>query len=518
MHLYATIFSLIPFLIVIPIALISRQVIPGLIVGLLVGSYMLHPTFVGGLKGAIGTIVQQVVVPNNANLLLFLFGFGSFVGLVRVTGGVQGFANWMGKRIHTARGGYGITWLTAFFTFMAPDFRIVAIAPVMRGVMKKLGVSVMRSAFMIDLTATPFIAVIPIGTVFVGYMIGLLSTSLHHASAGGLRPFQLLLESLPFNFFSWIALLYGLFVSFRKPKPATVDGDTPHNHKPIHRHLRWRLTEQQIQMAHRASRAAHAEVGQVGELGEASQSGKSRAFPDALELASDEIKPDALNLVLPLVLLLALTFFFTWWSGRAQATNIFNAFLHANASLAMLEALVVTLVVSSIYYLIKGLGIDRIMFGFMSGGNEMMSVNVLLIFVWGVSAISSDLGFAQYTQREISHFVPVALLVPALFVIGCVISYFIGSSFGAWAMLMPLGFAIAQHGVGHLPLIAGAVFASGTFGGFASPLSDNTVAMSTVTKLPVMDYANYKTKVAVWLAGISTVLYAAVGWLMPNIA
>jgi tetracycline resistance efflux pump len=524
--MYGTVFALIPFLVVIPIALWTKQVIPGLVVGLLVGSYMLHPNVVGGLQASLTYLVNQVSVPSNANLLLFLFGFGSFVGLVRVTGGVEGFAQWMGTRIKTARGGYGVTWLTSVFTFMAPDFRIVAIAPIMKNVMTRLGVSLRQAAFMIDLTSTPLIALIPIGTVFVGYMIGLLGTSLQHTTSH-YKPFPLLLASLPFNIFSWVALAYGIYVSFfhKIPKSqsaaSTTDGSTPvpgqeSGHTSATSSQNLHPTPQlSPHLSHRvriARAAASAETGAMGvHTGQPDNS-----FPDALDEASGQVRPDASNLIFPLILLLILTFVLTWWSGHAGAANLVQAFLRANASRAMLEALIVTLVVSSVYYLFKRQGIDRIMFGFLSGGNEMMSVNVLLLFVWAVSAISADLGFAEFTQKEITAFVPVAFLVPALFVLGCLISYFIGSSFGAWAMLMPLGFAIANAGVGHLPLIAGAVFASGTFGGFASPLSDNTVAMATVTKLPLMAYANYKTRVAIWLCLVSTVLYLGLGWVMSH--
>jgi Na+/H+ antiporter NhaC len=79
-------------------------------------------------------------------------------------------------------------------------------------------------------------------------------------------------------------------------------------------------------------------------------------------------------------------------------------------------------------------------------------------------------------------------------------------------MLMPLGFSLAAAGAGSLPLVAGAIFASGTFGGFASPLSDNTVAMATMMKLPVMKYANYKTKSAAIAAAICAVLYGVFAW------
>jgi len=105
--------------------------------------------------------------------------------------------------------------------------------------------------------------------------------------------------------------------------------------------------------------------------------------------------------------------------------------------------------------------------------------------------------------------IPHYFLPPILFMMGALISYFIGSSWGTWGMLMPLGISLAHASDSSLPLIIGAVFASGSFGAFASPLSDNTITLCTILDLPVIKYARYKLMPALIAAGISTALYAA---------
>jgi tetracycline resistance efflux pump len=501
--LYGSIYSLIPFFIVIPFAMLTKQVIPGLVVGLCVGSYMLHPTPIGGLQAVLGYIIKECAVPDNLRLIVFLYGFGSFVGLIRVTGGISGFAAWMAKRIRTVRGAFTLTWVSSLATFMAPDFRIITIAPIVKNVFERLGVPARRVAYIIDLTSTPLCAIVPIGTAFVGYMIGLIATSLQHHTAGA-SPYSLLIASLPFNLFSWVMLAWGIYVSFftkserrdvAKDKKSDVRQVGLGNAAFIQRKVR------------QTAAMANVEAGEMGVVNR-----ENDRFPDVVEQVSKSARPNAWNLLFPLALLLILTLFFTWWDGHTKAAGIAGALIHANAAKAMLEALLVTLIVSIVYYAFMRQPLDRTMFGFMAGGNEMMGVIVLLVFIWGVSAVSADLGFSVFTKREIAHYVPASLIVPAFFVFGCCISYVIGSSFGTWGMLMPLGFSLASSGVGQLPIIAGAVFASGTFGGFASPLSDNTVAMATVMKLPVMDYARHKTKTAIWAALVCTVLYAVLGF------
>lgn len=548
--MHGSFWSLMPFLIVIPIAIVTRQVLPGLMVGLLVGSYMIHQTLLGGIDGALGYMLRELAIPDNLRLIVFLYGFGAFVGLVRVTGGVTGFAQWMEKRVKTVRGAFALTWLSSFATFMAPDFRIITVAPVVRHVFERLKVPTSRVALVIDLTSTPLTALIPLGTVFVGYMVGLLMTAgRHHGLVG--TPYHLLLVSLPLNFFSLLMMVYGLYGTFfARSKVAN----------PVQSTRKISLTpESRLRIASQVGMEASSELsprdrrtGQTTGTGPvdsiftpsthgaatdirrdrsnlkssrferaddsktqhaAYQGENSEVLPDPMDVAAEQTKPNPLNLLLPLALLLVLTLFLTWWSGHSGASSVWQALVKANAARAMLQALLITLVVSVVWYSIQRVSIGRTMFGFLAGGNEMMGVIALLTLVWAVSAVSSDLGFTTYTEHVIGGLVPPAWIAPVLFVFGCAISYVIGSSFGTWGILMPIGFSLAAGTHASLALIAGAVFASGTFGGFASPLSDNTVAMATVMKLPVMQYARYKLKPSLFVAGASTVLYAVAGWL-----
>ena len=535
--MHGSVWSLLPFVIVIPVAMWTRQVIPGLAVGLLAGAFMLHPSPVGGLMGTLDYLVRELAVPGNLRLILFLYGFGALVGLVRTSGGVAGFAMWLEKRIRSTRGAFVVTWLSGLATFMAPDFRIITVAPIMKSVFTRLKVPTKRVAVVIDITATPLSAVVPIGTAFVGYMVGLLAVA-NKQHALGTTPFRLFLESIPWNLFAWAAMLAGLWYTFwhrasaqrvervsrrQTQKASRVDGDDSDAQSrsrargdiatgastgsPASAIAARRLaTEYGEELGSSEDGLGGLDAGKV-----AAKANDDEDFPDPVELVAEKSAPRASNLLIPLALLLCLTLFFTWWSGHAKAPGIFGALAQADASTAMLEALIVTLVVTVLLYSVKRQPIARTMFGFMSGGNEMMGVIVLLSLVWAVTAVSADLGFVPFTEREVSRIVPPAFIAPALFACGCIISYVIGSSFGTWAMLLPLGFSLAASTHASIPLVVGAVFASGTFGGFASPLSDNTVAMATVMKLPIMSYAKTKLMIALPVAGACTVLYAVAG-------
>jgi tetracycline resistance efflux pump len=509
---YGSVWSLVPFLIVIPVAIWTRQVLPGLLAGLLVGAYMLHPSLLGGVDATLNYILKELAVPDNLRLVVFLYGFGAFVGLVRVTGGVSGFAHWMSERVQSAKGAFAVTWLSSAATFMAPDFRIITVAPVMKEVFSRLRISPERVAFIIDVTSTPLCALVPIGTAFVGYMVGLISTSARHHELAG-SAFHVFLLSLPLNFFALLMLAYGLYTTFAPSRKQEVSTRAVSNRhaSAMSTETRLRLTSQLAQME--ASTELSPTPTQASK-----KAPKEDEYVDPVEVLSEHVPPKLSNLAVPIVLLLTLTLFFTWWSGHQHATGFWQAMAVADSARAMLQALLVTLLASLIWYAVQRQPIQRTLFGVIAGGNEMMNVIVLLVLVWAVSAVSNDLGFTEFTERTIGHLVPPALIAPVLFAFGCVLSYVIGSSFGTWGMLLPLGFSLAAGTGASVPLIAGAVFASGTFGGFASPLSDGTVAMATVMKLPVMNYARYKLKPALYVAGASTVLYALAGWFLPRLA
>lgn len=505
--LHGTILSLLPFIVVIPVAVFTRQILPGLMIGLFIGAYMIKPTLLGGVEQALQYILKELAVPDNLRLIAFMYGFGAFVGLVRVSGGVSGFAAWSLKRIRSERGAFIMTWLSTLGTFMAPDFRIITVGPVMKQIFSKLKEGTDKVALVIDATSTPVCAIMPLGTAFIGYMLGLLATASRHQGAP-YSAYQLFLLSIPFNFFSLVLLIYFLYYTFFHRQHSSQNKSSSHYRVKRHGTLAVRQlyfeTSQELSIPlnkHKQSKSPRV-----------AKKTESDDFPDPLEIVASKVEPKARNLVIPLGLLLGLTLFFTWWDGHFRSASILGALAQANAAKAMLEALLVTLIAAFVLYTLQRQPLQRIIFGFLQGGNEMMGVNVLLVLVWAVSAVSTDLGFVSYTERTIGSLVPAAFIAPAFFVFGCLLSYVIGSSFGTWGILLPLGFSLATTEHAALPLIAGAVFASGTFGGFASPLSDNTVAMATVMKIPVMKYARMKLRYSIVVAGVCTVLYALVGW------
>ncbi|MCO5384717.1 MAG: hypothetical protein NHB14_02005 [Desulfosporosinus sp.] len=173
----------------------------------------------------------------------------------------------------------------------------------------------------------------------------------------------------------------------------------------------------------------------------------------------------------------------------------------------MLEALFVTLFLSLLLFLLQRFSVAKIVTHFIDGGNELVSVILMLALVWALSAVSEDLGFSSYIASNLIGWIPETFIAPVVFILGSFIAYFIGSSWGTWGLLMPLAVTLAHQTGSNIILVIGAVFASGTFGAFASPLSDNSITLCAILDLPVMEYARSKLKPSLIAAGITTILF-----------
>ncbi|MBU8907631.1 Na+/H+ antiporter NhaC family protein [Desertibacillus haloalkaliphilus] len=464
--------SIVPFLVVIPIAIFTKQVLPALFLGLLVGSYIMEPSIIGGMTTMFTYVVEAVIDPGNIKIIVFLYAFSGLVGMIKMTGGIRGFVEKASEKIQTRKQALLLTYVSTIGTFVAPTFRFVTIAPIMRALLKKVKMTTEELGFVIETTATPIIVLIPVATAFVGYMVSIIQIAAGNQGVE-LDPYSLFIQSIPFNFFSIVTIVLGVYLSFfhhskDKSKAPTKLDDHVEEEEDWHN--------------------CHPAVG--------------KELP---------IKP--MNLLLPLIMVIVLTLFLTWWSGYEKGYGFPEAFIKAEVMEAMVIALLFTVVLSMILYLGQRFKLSNLIEGFIIGGNELMSVILLLSVVWGLSSITDDLGFSEFVTAH-SGWIPQMFIAPLIFVFGAAVSYFIGSAWGTWGILMPLGISLALAGDVSLPLVIGAVFASGSFGAFASPLSDDTNTIAKILNLKVIDYAKYKLKPALIAAGITTVLYTIVTFII----
>lgn len=465
--------SLLPFIVVIPIAVLSKRVQPGLFMGLILGSYLVQPDLFGGIKTVISYLVDNLMKTNNIRIIIFLYVFAGLISLTKMTGGIKGFVNLVGRKVKTERAAMLLIWVSTIGTFNNPNFRIVTIAPIMKLLKRRIPISAPKLGFVIEVTSNPVVVLVPVATAFVGYMVSLTGTALQLVGIAE-NPYSVYLHSIPYNFFSLVIIGIGLFYSFfHEFKSATKSLGTE---------------DPQAQQ-------------------------EEENLRKCLQSYAKETPSKPWNLLLPLGVVLVGTLFLSWWDGHAQANSFFDAFIKADALGVMLEALFITLILSLSFFLIQGFNIGELVTHFIEGGNELVSVILMLALVWALSAVSEDLGFSNYISSNLISWIPPEFIAPVVFILGSLLAYFIGSSWGTWGLLMPLGVTLAHQTGSSITLVIGAVFASGTFGAFASPLSDNTVTLCTILDLPVMNYARSKLKPSLIAAALTTVLYGVASLL-----
>lgn len=465
-------FSLIPFTIVIALAIWQKRLLPGLVLGLLVGAFLLEFSVLNGTKEAVNYLITTLADPGNINIIAFLYLFGGLIGMMQISGGVKGFSEWVGDKIQSERGLLVVIWLTLPFTFMMPMFRIMMIGPVVKSLLKKVNMSHWKVGFTMDVSTSSVIVLLPAATAFVGFMVSLIEGGIqkHNLEADA---YQVFLYSIPFNFFAIVMLIIGLIRTFWS-KPSKKQTNKDQNMQQTDEHHR---------------------IGIKKEL--------------------SMVRAQPWNLIVPLFLLLGLTLFLLWQNGVEKgATGIFNAFAKADATFVILLAVFITLIITFIFYMLRDQKLSETIYHFYDGGNQLMEAIILLVLVWSLSLVAEDLGFSKFIEATIGSFLP-AFTIPAIvFLVGSAVSYFLGSSFGTWGIFMPLGIALATSTGASLPMTVGAVFASGSFGAMTSPLGDTTITTASILEVPLVEYAQYKLKIVSIGVGIAAALYLVVAYFI----
>ncbi len=462
--LQGTWISLLPFLIVIPLSIWLREILPGLVIGLIVGAFCLEKHWLYAIKRAVNALLQTITDIEHVKVVMFLYLFGALIGMMQITGGIKGFVQWISQKLHSKHRMLLFIWLTVPFTFFTPMFRTMLIGPVMKSILGKFRIDKRRMAYIIDVSTEPIIVLLPAATAFVGFMTSVVEGALNQ---NGVKTsaYQLFLASLPYNFFAIIALIVGLVTTFMN-----------------------------IRIGKEGRERAEGETNQFHRLG----------LKKELALVVGE----PLHLFFPLFLVLVLTIFFFWYDGSKKGANtILAAFSTADATLAMLLALFVTIIITTLFYLFRRQPLHELIYHFFDGGNQLMAPIGMLLLVWALSLTAEDLGFSRYISSTFGTLLPKEIVPATMFALGSSISYFIGTSWGTWGLFMPLGVTLAAATGASLPMTIGAVFASGTFGAFASPLGDTTITTASIMDLDLMEYAKYKLKISLLCGGLSLISY-----------
>ncbi|KGP74296.1 Na+/H+ antiporter NhaC family protein [Pontibacillus yanchengensis] len=454
--------SVIPFVVIIVFALWTKQVLPGLFIGLLIASLIVEGSFLGGMDAMSSYIITNLTKDTKIQVIGFLYIFAGIIQMTKMTGGIKGFIELVSNRIQTKKQAIFLSWLTLGGTFISPNLRIVTVAPIMNAIQNKLDVRKERLSFVIEATALPVIALIPIATAFIGYMTTTIELALENEEVSG-DPYLYFLKSIPFNFFSITTIVLALVYSVVK-------------HPKIYNQNEEQADEKRV---------------------------------DEEGAEDKDVRANVWNLVIPLFLAISLSVVLSWWDGYQQTPSMIQAFMKANVTKAMFHAILITLVITFLQHSMGRYSLKELLQYFFEGGNKLIPAFLLFALVWGLASATKDLGLSPFVTETLGV-IPEAFIPPVTFLLGSVLAYFVGSAWGSWGLLMPIGVSLATTSDLPLALLIGIVFASGTVGGLVSPLSATTATMSKIMGFNTVTYSGYKLKHSAVPFVLSVILYGIV--------
>ena len=466
---------LLPPLVAIGLALWTREVYLSLFIGLWLGTTILmgwNP--VAGLRELGDQLVAVFADAGNTRIVFFCVLVGSLIALVQASGGVTGFVNWAQRKGwgSTRRSAELLAWVIGMLIFIESSITSLTVGAVSRSFFDKLKLPREKLAFYCDATSAPVCMMLPLNG-WGAYILGLLAAQgVMETDAVGL-----LASSLIFNFYSYFAILFALFLA---------------------------LTGRSFGPMAKAEQRAE-------ERGELIRPGSTPMISE--EVSDIEPVPNSrhqmMDLVIPLATMVGMIFVGLWITGGGKM-------MEGSGSTSVLWAVSTAIAVAmGMYAIPRGgkmlISPTKATTLILKGASGLLPVTILIVFAFALGQVSRALEMGPYLVGLIGQGGP-AWWIPALvFLIGCVVSFTLGSSWTGFAILIPIALPLAE-GLGIDPaLMLGAILSGGVFGDHASPLSDTSIISSMSAACDHVDHVNSQLPYTLLLAGISVVAFGLAG-------
>lgn len=465
--------SIIPPVVAITLAFLTKNVVVSLFIGIFSGAYLLvlqDGSPLSALIRAFVLMTQEFVAalsdPWNAGIVVQTFTIGGLIALISIMGGTRAIAEKLAKRARTAASAQIYTWLMGVFIFFDDYANLLTVGPIMRPVTDKMKVSREKLAFIIDSTAAP-IADIALISTWIGYELGLIK---HAYAAIGVEAnaYHVFIQTIPYRFYS-LLILFFIVVSA--------------------------LSRRDFGPMLRAERRARLEGKVYGDDAQI----MSAVDTERLQVSAKG-KLKVSNALVPVMTLIIGAFAALFYNGY---TNIINGgdaelaafvrgpfsftvfrecFSAANASIALTQsAVLASLVAIFMGWRQRIFSLKDAVDAWIKGAGGMVITVTILILAWSLSGVIGKLGAADYLVGIIGGRIPPFLLAAVIFIFGSLISFATGTSYGTMGILMPLAVPLA-YAVSPEPaflyMCIAAVLSGAIFGDHCSPISDTTILSS----------------------------------------
>lgn len=472
--------SLVPPLVAVIIAIMSKNVILSLFTGSFLGALILSNFApVVAVKALIGEyFFAQLSDSYNAGVIVLLMFIGGFIALIEKSGGAHAFAQKVTKFINTKTKAQISAWFGGILIFFSDLGTPLIVGPIFEPIFDKLKLSREKLAWIIDSTASPIAVLVP----FIGwgvYVMGLIQKEFEALNIAQ-SDFTAFVEAIPYQIYPILALLMVPLIAM-------------------------------IKLDFSAMKKAEERVETTGELywkhsSPQRKSEKITAFEAENSKASIVIAPLAVLFITLFAILIPLGFPMKPVSGNDFRVALTTAYLFA----------AVVAIILMVYYKTKTFN-DAFNI-YIDGMQKMVYVSLTLILAWSLGATIKNLGTASYIIELLDGNISVVFIPAILFVFGACVSFATGSSWGTFAIMMPLAIPMAVSLGGSIPICIGAVLSGGLFGDHCSPISDTTILSATGAGCDLVDHVKTQLPYALINGSIAFVGYLIAGVVQSELS
>ena len=474
---YATFWSLVPPIIAIVLALITKEVYSALFLGILCGGLLyakfnFETTMVHTLQDG---FISSIADSYNIGILIFLVMLGALVAMMNKAGGSKAFGRWTTQHIKSRTGAQLATILLGVLIFIDDYFNCLTVGSVMRPVTDEHKISRAKLAYLIDATAAPVCIIAPISSwaaAVAGFAKG----------SGAQSGMSLFISAIPYNFYALLTIAMMVFLAVSK-----------FDYGPMKKH-EFNATSK----------------------GDLFTSGEKASAGDEMETSS---KGKVIDLVIPVVVLIIACVLGMIYSGGffSGDANFIEAFSNSDASVGLVIGSFAGVIFTVIFLLLRRvLSFRQLMDGLPEGFKAMVPAIMILCCAWTLKTMTDSLGAKIFISQLVEggaeglkNFLP-----GIIFLIAVGLSFATGTSWGTFGILIPIVLSVFGSDSGNITVVAiSACMAGAVCGDHCSPISDTTIMSSAGAQCNHINHVNTQLPYALTVAAVSFVTYIVAGIL-----
>ncbi|MCB5388052.1 Na+/H+ antiporter NhaC family protein [Blautia glucerasea] len=472
--LYATFWSLVPPVVAIVLALITKEVYSSLFLGILVGALLysggnfektVNQIFSGGMISVLSS-------SSNVGILVFLVILGTMVCLMNRAGGSAAFGRWAGKHIKTRVGAELVTILLGVLIFIDDYFNCLTVGSVMRPITDQHNVSRAKLAYLIDATAAPICIIAPISS--------------WAAAVSGFVPgedgMSVFVRAIPYNYYALLTIVMMVSMVLMKEEFGAMG---------VHE-----------------SNALKGDLFTTASRPYAAGEGEGSVNPRGKVM-------DLLIPIFSLVICCVIGMIYT--GGFFSGTDFVTAFSQSDASVGLVLGSFFGLVITILLYMIRGvLSFRDCMACIPEGFKSMVPAILILTFAWTLKSMTDSLGAAEFVAELVKSSASglVNMLPAIIFLVACFLAFATGTSWGTFGILIPIVVHVFENTPGDLMIISiSACMAGAVCGDHCSPISDTTIMASAGAQCDHVNHVSTQLPYAIVAAVVSFVTYIFAGFI-----